>query len=477
MSHTDRVDRRVWIIAAACSCGPLMSGLDSTMVNVGLDTMGHVFHTSLATIQWITSGYLLALALALPLSGWLIDRVGARRIFLGCFGGFLVFSVMSGTAQSVQMLIACRVMQGIASGLLAPMMQMMMARHAGRHMARVIGVAAMPVMIGQMLGPSLGGLILAWASWRWIFFVNVPVGLLAIAFAWKALPRDEVTTARRLDLLGFAMISPGLALLLQGMVSLAHGRTEAVYSLVASVTLLSGFAVYGLRYPNIALIDLRLFKGATFRAAAGTQFLSNAINFGGQLLIPLYFLQARALSPGLTGLLLAPMGLGVFCALPIMGRLSERFGARAISGTGAALSLAGTLPFALAGPDTPVAVLCAALLVRGFGGGSITIPSAAAAYASVPRESLGHATTAINICQRFGGPTGSAGLAICLQFALARTAVPAQAFAITFWLLAGVAGAALLAASRLPGKRNIAVAAGPVHRESVDRESPAGTSD
>jgi MFS family permease len=115
----DRVDRRVWIIAAACTCGPLMSGLDSTMVNVSLDTIGRAFGTSLGTTQWITSGYLLALALALPLSGWLIDRVGARRIFLGCFSGFVVCSMLCGLAQSVTVLIACRVLQGIAGGLLA----------------------------------------------------------------------------------------------------------------------------------------------------------------------------------------------------------------------------------------------------------------------------------------------------------------------------------------------------------------------
>jgi EmrB/QacA subfamily drug resistance transporter len=455
MSQTDRVDRRVWIIAAACSCGPLMSGLDSTMVNVALDTIGHVFQVPLGTIQWITSGYLLALALALPLSGWLIDRIGARRIFLGCFAGFMLFSVLSGCTRSVQWLIACRVMQGIAGGLLAPMMQMMMARHAGRHMARVIGVAAMPVMIGQMLGPSLGGAILSYLSWRWIFFVNVPVGLLAILFAWRVLPRDEITSARRLDLLGFAMISPGLALLLQGLVSLAHGEAEAPFSLVASILLLAGFTVHALRRPNTALIDLRLFAGKTFRAAATTQFLSNAINFGGQLLMPLYFLKVRNLPPGITGLLLAPMGLGVFFALPIMGRLSERFGARAISGTGAAFSLLGTVPFALAGADTSLLWLGLALLVRGFGGGSITIPSAAAAYSSVPRESLGHATTAINICQRFGGPAGTTGLAIALQFALARMTVPAQAYAVTFWVLAGIAAAALVAASQLPGRNGV----------------------
>ena len=429
-----------------------MSGLDSTMVNVSLDTIGRVFGVALGTTQWITSGYLLALALALPLSGWLIDRVGARRIFLGCFSGFVVCSMLCGVAQSIGVLIAFRVLQGVFGGLLAPMMQMMMARHAGRHMARVIGVAAMPVMIGQMFGPSLGGLILTYLDWHWIFFVNVPVGLIAIGFAWVVLPTDETTSARRLDLVGFAMVSPGLALLLQGLVSLAHGNPEAPYSLSASAVLLAVFTWHALRHPATALIDLRLFKGRTFRAAATTQFLSNAINFGGQLLMPLYFLKLRGLPPSTTGLLLMPMGLGVFFALPIMGRLSERFGARAISGTGAALSFLGTVPFAFAGADTPVALLCVALLIRGFGGGSITIPSAAAAYASVPRESLGHATTAINICQRFGGPAGTTGLAICLQFALVRFDAPVQAYAVAFWVLAGVAVAALLAASRLPGR-------------------------
>jgi EmrB/QacA subfamily drug resistance transporter len=448
----DRVDRRIWVIAAACSCGPLMSGIDSTMVNVSLDSIGRAFDAPLGTVQWITSGYLLSLALALPLSGWLIDRVGARRIFLGCFAGFVVFSTLCGMTQSVTQLIACRVLQGIAGGLLAPMMQMMMARHAGRHMARVIGVAGMPVMIGQMLGPSLGGLILTYLNWHWTFFVNVPVGLVAIVFAWSVLPKDTETSARRLDLVGFAMVSPGLALLLQGLVSLAHGNPEAPWSLVASVVLLAAFCRHALRRPAAALIDLRLFRMPTFRAAAATQFLSNAINFGGQLLMPLYFLKLRGLPPSVTGLLLIPMGLGVFFALPIMGRLSERFGARAISGTGAALSLLGTIPFALAGVDTPVGVLCVALLIRGFGGGSITIPSAAAAYASVPRESLGHATTAINICQRFGGPTGTTGLAICLQYALTRFDAPAGAYSAAFWVLAGVAAAAMLAASRLPGR-------------------------
>jgi EmrB/QacA subfamily drug resistance transporter len=389
----------------------------------------------------------------LPLSGWLIDRFGARRVFLAGFSVFIVGSALCGSAGSISVLIGCRVLQGIAGGLLAPLMQLMMARHAGRHMARVIGIAAMPVMVGQMLGPSMGGLILTYLNWRWTFFVNVPVGLLAIAFAWRVLPADETTSPRRLDLFGFAMLSPGLALLLYSLVALAHDDPGALPGLVASVLLLAGFAWHALRRPNAALIDLRLFRGKVFRAAAATQFLSNAINFGGQLLMPLFFLNVRHASPGLTGLMLAPMGLGVFFALPIMGRLSERFGARVISGSGAAIALAGTLPFALAGPDTPLVVLALALFVRGFGVGSITIPSAAAAYASVPRESLTSATTAINICQRFGGPAGTTALAIFLQHMLAGASVPEAAYTMTFWLLAALAAAGALAASRLPGPR------------------------
>ena len=241
-------------------------------------------------------------------------------------------------------------------------------------------------------------------------------------------------------------------LLLSGLVGLAHGDWEAPFSLAASVALIAGYVGHARRKPAEALIDLRLFRGRTFRAAAATQFLSHATNFGGQFLMPLYFLQVRELSPGQTGLLLAPMGLGFFFGLPIMSRLSERFGARAISGAGAVLAFAGTLPFAFAGPQTPLAVLCVALLVRGFGVGSITIPSAAAAYASVPRESLGQAATAINICQRIGGPTGTTALAIALHFALGRVDVPAQAYTAAFWGLAGVAAVAILAASQLPGQ-------------------------
>jgi EmrB/QacA subfamily drug resistance transporter len=450
----ERVDPRVWRIGAVVMCGPLMSGLDATMVNVALDTMGRDLQVPLTTVQWVSSAYLLALALALPLNGWLVDRVGARRVFVGCFAVFLAGSALSGLAGSVPQLLMSRVLQGLAGGLLAPMAQMMMARHAGKFMARVMGITAMPVMIGQILGPSLGGLILAYGDWHWMFFVNLPVGVIAIVLAIRLLPPDELARPRRLDLLGIALLSPGLAMSLIGLVELPKGGGIGLAgaAMAGSGVLLIGlFLMHARRKRGQALIDPRLFAGRTFRAAAATQFLSNAINFGGQLLLPLYLLRVREVTPTAAGLLLIPAGLGVFCALPLMGRLSERFGARTISGCGAALALVGTLPFALLPPDAPYWLLLAALFVRGFGVGSITIPSAAAAYASVPREALSGATTAINICQRFGGPAGTTMMALFLQHALAQYAMPSQAFSATFWVLAGLAGLGVLTASRLPG--------------------------
>jgi hypothetical protein len=248
------------------------------------------------------------------------------------------------------------------------------------------------------------------------------------------------------------MVSPGLALLLQGLVSLSDGYSEALFSLGGSAVLLSAFTWHALRRPATALIDLRLFVAWTFRAAAATQFLSNAIDFGGQLLMLAVYPEPARPATRPDRIIADADGPGRVLRTAGYGAAERTFRSRAISGTGAALSLIGTIPFALAGVDTPVALLCVALLVRGFGGGSITILSAAAAYASVPRESLGHATTAINICQRFGGPSGTTGLTICLQFALAHGQAPAEAYAISFWVLAGMAAAAILAASYLPGR-------------------------
>lgn len=441
----ETLDPAVWTIAGVALLGPLMTTLDSTVVNVSLSTLGRQLHAPLTTIQWVTSGYLLALALMLPASGWLVDRVGAKRVYIGCFTAFTVTSLLCGLANSAPALIACRILQGMAGGVLAPMAQMMIARAAGRHVARVISIGAIPILIGPILGPVVAGAVLQHASWRWIFLINLPIGVVATALAIWVLPRDAHETKRRpLDVTGLLLLSPGLVLFLDSL-----ERTRAI-ELAAALALLAAFVWHANRRGAGALVDVALFRRPTFTAATCTQFFSNATIYGGQMLIPLYLIVARGASPSEAGYLMVPAGIGMLCFYPFIGTLTERFGARRVSSTGAIVTLLGTLPLALFGGTTlPLAAVCVALFVRGAGQGGIGIPSISSAYASIPRPLIPVATTALNIVQRLGGPIATTILAIFLH---ARIANVAHAFAATFWLLVVVHGMTFLATRRLPGR-------------------------
>jgi EmrB/QacA subfamily drug resistance transporter len=459
-NSTDRehIDPRVWKICGVVLLGPLITSLDSTVVNVSLATLGRELHVGLATLQWVITGYLLALALMLPLSGWLVDRIGAKRVYIGCIVFFTFASMLCGLAPSAGALIGARVLQGMAGGLLAPMAQMMVAREAPRHIARVAGIIVVPVLLGPICGPSLAGLILQHASWRWIFFINLPVGILATVSASWILPKDVASVrARSFDLIGFLLISPALVLLLYSLEGLGSNSTQRVdylAGLAISLGLLGVFVLHAFKRGNAALIQLQLFRDSHFTASACTQFLANANAFGGQMLLPLFLLSVLHISAQKTGLLLAPAGLGMLCSYPSMGVLTDRFGSRWVSAGGAFIALLGTLPFALFASSTlSASVICFALFLRGVGMGGISIPSIAAAYSSIPREAISVATTAINIVQRLGGPAATTALALFLH---SRTASPlslgqrADAFAATFWLLCVFHVITFFSALRLP---------------------------
>src|SRR6202142_2089784 len=216
-SDTVRLDPLVWKVTSVAVLGSFLAQLDATIVNVSLSSLAVELHSSLAAIQWVTSSYLLALALMLPLNGWLVERIGAKSLYLWCFSAFTLSSALCGVAWSANALIGFRILQGMSGGLMAPMAQMMMARVAGRHMARVLGYAALPIMLAPILGPVIAGAILQHASWRWLFLVNLPVGALAIVLATFFLPNDrEETKQRDLDLVVFALLSAGLVLFLYG---------------------------------------------------------------------------------------------------------------------------------------------------------------------------------------------------------------------------------------------------------------------
>jgi MFS family permease len=316
-----------------------------------------------------------------------------------------------------------------------------------------MGYAAVPILIGPILGPVIAGAILQHASWRWLFLVNVPVGVLAIVLAVLFLPDDrEETRSRELDLPGFALLSPGLVLFLYGSDHL--GERIGLTALLVSIVLLVLFFRMAIRKGDRALIDLQLFKSRTFSASATTQFMSNGISFAGQMLIPIYLIRACGQSPSATGWLLAPLGVGMICSYPWMGALTQRFGIRKVSAGGALLAFAGTLPFLyLASHGLVFAVLAGALFLRGVGLSAVGIPSISAAYAAVRKQDLPTATTSLNIVQRLGGPTLTTLCATFLGWRLGMAqsgASLSSAFTAAFLLLCGLHAFLFATALRLP---------------------------
>jgi EmrB/QacA subfamily drug resistance transporter len=450
--ETAQASPHLWKISSVAIIGSFLAQMDATVVNVSLSSLALELHTSLSSIQWVTSGYLLAAALTLPLSGWLVDRIGAKAVYLWCFSAFTFTSALCGLAWSANSLIGFRILQGMSGGLLAPMAQLIMARAAGDRMARIFGFAAMPILLAPLLGPVIAGALLRFASWRWLFLVNLPFGVLALALAVLFLSQDrDERRPRRLDLLGLALLSPSVVLFLYGSEHMpdAVGLT----ALALSALLLVVFFQWAARKKDDAIVDLRLFRDRIFSAAVVTQFLQTGVSFSGQLLVPVFLTRAAGLSPSEAGLLLAAQGLGMMLSYPFVGPLVERFGNRNVSAGGALTALAATVPFIyLASHGLVSALTAAALFVRGVGLSGIGIPSISAAYSSVKRQDLPMATTTLNLVMRMGGPTFTTICATFLGWRLAAqaTAPASDAYGEAFVLLCGLHLALSAAAMRLP---------------------------
>ncbi|QGZ64836.1 DHA2 family efflux MFS transporter permease subunit [Paraburkholderia acidisoli] len=448
------LDASIWKITAVAVLGSLLAQLDATIVNVSLSSLAQDLHSTLSTIQWVTSGYLLALTFVLPLNGWLIDRIGGKALYLWCFSLFTLSSALCGLAWSAQSLIGFRLLQGVSGGLLAPMAQMMMKRAAGDQFTRIAGYAAFPVLLGPLLGPVIAGAILHYASWRWLFLVNLPVGVLALVLAWCFLPDDrEERQPRELDWPGLLLLSPGLAAMLLGAERIAQPVGPAAVALGAA--LLAAFVFVEKRKPGRALIELRQFRSRAFSVAAVAQFLSNGVMFAGQMLIPLYLIQACGQSPATMGWMLAPLGLGMMVSFPSLGFLTARFGSRAVAVGGALLALLATLALVwLAHRELTLFVLVPALFLRGMGQGAVGLPAVSVAYAAVERRDLPMATTTLNIAQRLGGPTLTTLCAVFLGWMLNVHAVHASvnAWANALLLLAALHALTAVAALGLPAR-------------------------
>jgi EmrB/QacA subfamily drug resistance transporter len=418
----EALDRETLVVAGVVLLGAVMSILDITVVNVAINRLAIDFEASLTTIQWVITGYTLAIAAVIPMTGWAADRFGTKRLYLMSLVLFTMGSVLCGLAWDAGSLIVFRVLQGLGGGMIMPAVMTIMTKKAGpQRMGRVMGVLGVPMLIAPIVGPILGGWLVDDVSWRWIFFINVPIGIVAFFSALAVLDRDEPQPTHKLDWLGMALLSPGLTLLIFGLAETSsHGieQFRAWGPIVGGAVLIVAFLRHSWT-TEAPLIDIRTFTHTRAGAAAGIFMLFAIAMFGSLLLVPLYYQAVRGDTALQSGLLLAPQGFGAMITMPIAGRLTDRYGPTKLPAVGLPLAAIGMLPFAFVTAETSYVLLCSFSFVLGLGMGLSMMPTMTAAMQAVPPPAIARTSTAMNIIRQSGASIGTAILSVILASAVA----------------------------------------------------------
>ncbi|WP_137121078.1 DHA2 family efflux MFS transporter permease subunit [Segeticoccus rhizosphaerae] len=414
----DKLDAAVLKVAGVVVLGAIMSILDITVVSVALPTFQSTFDATYATVAWTMTGYTLALATVIPLTGWAADRFGTKRLYLLALVLFVLGSVLCSTAWSIESLITFRVIQGLGGGMLMPLGMTIMTRAARpERVGRVMAVLGVPMLLGPIAGPILGGWLIESVSWHWIFLINVPIGIAAFLTAARVLPKDAPTPSESFDFVGMLLMSPGLALLLFGVSSVpGEGTVLATKVLVPAAigaVLIALFVVHAFR-PEHPLIELRLFKNRQLTVAVITMFMFAVAFFGAMLLIPSYFLQVRGESTLSAGILMAPQGIGAMFTMPLAGKLTDKIGPGRIVLSGLVLIVVGMAVLTQVGADTSYWLLLSALFVMGMGMGATMMPNMTAALQTLSDQMIARGSTLMNIVQQIASSVGAAVMSVVL---------------------------------------------------------------
>jgi len=459
------LDPHVVRIALAVIAGGIAVIFDTTIVSVALRQLATHLDTTVSTIQWVSTGYLLAMFLAIPATGWLQARLGGKRLWLIALGVFLLGSVLCAGAWDAPSLIAFRVLQGLGGGVMMPLMStlIMQAAH-GQPLGRLMAVVGLPVALGPIFGPVLGGVILNWLDWRWLFLVNVPICAVGATLAVRILPDDRPTPGLRpaLDVIGLLLVSPGVLGVIYGLSNVSKDggldRTDVWLPVVLGAVLVAGFVLWAVRRGARALIDVRLFRHRALSVSSLLMFLMGFTLYGAMLLLPLFWQELRGHDALGAGLLLIPQGVGNLLSRSLGGRATDEIGPRAVAMAGFAVVALATVPFAFADADTNIVWLLAVLVVRGAGLGLVLTPLMSVAYVGLERSEVPDASIVTRIAQQLGGSFGTAVLAVILESA-AKTGPLASAFDHAFWWATGFTVAATALAVVLPGRPATAPAA------------------
>ena len=439
--HEDRLDKGVLVVAGVVVLGAIMSILDITVVSVAIPTWEATFNADTTAVAWTMTAYTLALAMVIPLTGWGADRFGPKNLYLIAVTLFTIGSVLCALAPSLTWLIVFRVLQGLGGGMLMPLGMTILTKAAGPHrVGRVMAVMGIPMLLGPIFGPILGGWMIDHLSWHWIFLINLPIGVAALVYAWIALDKDEVDPSESLDVVGLLLLSPGLALFLYGVSTIPDAKVnegpawtaEVVGTMVAGLALIVGFCFWVLRRTAVhPLLDLRLFKNRNLTIAVIAMVLFGIAFMGASLLFPKFFQDVQGFTATGSGGMLAPQGIGAMVTMPIAGFLVDRIGPGKVVLAGATVVALGMGMFTQVGADTDKPYVLLSLFVMGLGMGATMMPIMTAALATLVAHTVARGSTLMNIVSQVANACGAAIFSVLLvdNMASSDTIAAGQAIA------------------------------------------------
>ncbi|MGH7314561.1 MAG: DHA2 family efflux MFS transporter permease subunit [Candidatus Rokuibacteriota bacterium] len=409
------------IVAVSTMMATFLVILDVTIANVALDHMRGTLSAGVDEITWVLTSFLVANAISLPITGWLTDRLGRKRLFILATVAFTLTSAAAGAAPSLAVIVIARFLQGLAGGPLVPLSQAtMIETFPARQRGMAMAVWGIGIMFAPIIGPTLGGWITDNWSWRWVFYINVPVGAAAVVLAWLFIPESaaERPAVRRVD-------APGLILLVLGVGALQfvldRGQREDWFasSLIVWLTLLAAVALVALVVRELRaaepVVNLRVLRHPTFAVATAAMFVISIAFYGIMVLSPLFTQILMGYTAMLAGLVLAPGGVATLVTMPIAGALMNRIDPRWIIVTGCGLNAYAMYQMATLTLEANYWQIMLPRFIQGLGIGFTFVPLSTVALSAVPMRELGHASGLFNFLRTVGGSVGIAAVATLLE--------------------------------------------------------------
>ncbi len=450
--------RSPWIGMTVILMGTIMVVLDTTIVNVALPQIGDALNAG-DGVEWIVSAYLLAVAVSLPITGWISERFGHKRVYLTALAAFTLASLACAMAPSLPLLVLFRAFQGLGGGALMPVgMAIVFKIFPRERHGRAVGVWGIAAMAAPAIGPTLGGWLVTSVSWHWLFLINVPIGLVAFFVGGRLLPPVPYGPAGRFDGLGFVTGSFGLAMFVLGLSEANRWGWESAATIGCiggGALLLAAFVRHELRTTE-PMLDMRMFRNRTFTIAFAITFLVVAAQYTRLVFIPLNLENIRGFSALEVGLMLAPAGLATAAGMSIGGRLADRIGPRTPIIIGTSLMASAILVVAVVGLTQPLWFLSIVLAVQGFGMGIHAAPATVAAMNTLEPEMLGQGSAMRTLTSQVSGAVTVAGMSAILALATPAGATPAEqqdAYSTIFYVaFVGMVGAVVLGLLMKPGR-------------------------